>query len=90
MSRRFDQSSVIELVKRTLEEFSMVKPGDKIIVGVSGGPDSTALLSILCSLAPQYTLEIVVAHVNHNLRKTASHDRDFVSRMASIDRKSVV
>lgn len=84
MSRRFDQSSVIELVKRTLEEFSMVKPGDKIIVGVSGGPDSTALLSILCSLAPQYTLELVVAHVNHNLRKTASHDRDFVSRMASI------
>ncbi|MGD9818185.1 MAG: tRNA lysidine(34) synthetase TilS [Desulfomonilaceae bacterium] len=84
MSRRFDQFSVIEFVKRTLEEFSMVKPGDKIIVGVSGGPDSTALLSILSSLAPQYSLELVVAHVNHNLRRTASHDRDFVAKMASI------
>lgn len=51
--------------------------GSKIIVGVSGGPDSVCLLDILVNLAPKYDFELHIAHVNYGLRGKDS-DKDEV------------
>lgn len=55
----------------------------KIIVGVSGGPDSTCLLDVLAKLAPKYGFQLHVAHVNYNLRgKNSIEDEKFVRELA--------
>lgn len=55
----------------------------KIVVAVSGGPDSVCLLDILNQLKDKYTLELIVAHVNYNLRgKDSTADEKFVLNLA--------
>lgn len=57
-------------------------PGDRILIAVSGGPDSVALLSVLVSLAPAWNLTLRVAHINHGLRgEEAEADARFVSAL---------
>ncbi len=46
-----------------------LKDEDSVVVGVSGGPDSMALLSILLELKKEINLNIICAHINHNVRK---------------------
>ena len=53
----------------------MTRPGERLLIGVSGGPDSMALLHLLARLAPQLALGLGVAHLNHGLRGAAA-DRD--------------
>jgi len=48
---------------------------DKIVVGVSGGPDSMALLDILKDLRDEYNLFLVCAHVNHNKRPESEQEK---------------
>ena len=56
-----------------------LKYGDTIVVGVSGGPDSMALLHILMRLKTALDLQIIVAHVNHNTgRKGQLEEQKFV------------
>ena len=43
-------------------------PGDRVLVAVSGGPDSVALLHLLVRLAPELGLDLGVAHFDHGLR----------------------
>ena len=50
----------------------------KIVVGVSGGPDSMFLLHVLQTFQKQYNLELIVAHVNHNLRTESENEYQFV------------
>lgn len=69
---------VLKTVKRTVAEFQMFAGGDAVLVGVSGGPDSMALLSILNELAPEYALKLAVAHLNHSLRPEADAEAAFV------------
>jgi tRNA(Ile)-lysidine synthase len=61
----------------------MLAPKDRVLVGVSGGPDSVALLHALVDIAPAYALELAVAHVHHGLRGAdADCDAAFVARLA--------
>ncbi len=53
--------------------------GDTVIVAVSGGADSVCLLHLLCKL--DWNLNIICAHVNHNLRETAKRDELFVKNL---------
>jgi len=55
-----------------------VPSGSRILVAVSGGPDSVALAHFL--LSQPYPL--VIGHVDHQMRKGSAHDADFVCRMA--------
>lgn len=52
--------------------------GEKIVVGVSGGPDSMALLSILVDFRKKIDLSLVVAHVNHNVRRESAKEAKFL------------
>ena len=62
-------------MRRTLARFDMLSPGDRVLVGVSGGVDSMTLLHLLHQMAPELGIDISVAHLNHGLRG-ASADRD--------------
>ncbi len=77
----------VMLTKKVLSTISshfMVDKGDRVLVAVSGGVDSVVMLDILCKLAPQYQLELVLAHLDHQLRGEASrHDALFVKQLAS-------
>lgn len=57
-----------------------IKYGDAVVAGVSGGPDSMALLHVLIRLKKALDLEVVVAHVNHNTGRPGQiEDQKFVS-----------
>lgn len=60
----------------------MLKKGDSVLVAVSGGPDSVALLMCLRHLAAEYRLRLHVFHLNHRLRGTAISDEEFVRCLA--------
>ncbi len=58
--------------------------GDKVVVAVSGGPDSMALLDVLLQLKDRLGIKLHVAHLNHRLRGTQSDaDAEFVRQLAS-------
>lgn len=63
----------------------LIENGDKIILGVSGGPDSICMLNILnqMSTTGKVDFEIVVAHVNHGLRQNAILDENFVTEFCN-------
>lgn len=54
--------------KNTIQKQSLVKKNDTVILGVSGGADSMALLHLFYEIAHEYSLKIVVAHVNYQTR----------------------
>jgi len=67
----------------TIKKYGLLKKGDRIAVGVSGGADSVALLCYLISVSDEYQLELVVCHLNHNLRGDESkRDEEFVRALA--------
>ncbi|SHG43925.1 tRNA(Ile)-lysidine synthase [Thermosyntropha lipolytica DSM 11003] len=53
-------------------------PGEKVILALSGGPDSMALLSVLRELADKIGFMIIAAHLNHGLREEADEEARFV------------
>ncbi|HNQ65535.1 MAG TPA: tRNA lysidine(34) synthetase TilS [Smithella sp.] len=74
---------MIKKVKQTIEKFDLLKKGERVVVAVSGGPDSTACLTVLASIAGDMDLELIVAHFNHGLRgKESDRDEQFARRLA--------
>jgi len=53
---------------RTIERFRMLQPGDKVLVGVSSGPDSVVLLHLLHTLAERFSIHLGTAHLDHGMR----------------------
>ncbi len=74
--------SVLKKVARTIHEHQLLYEGDTVIVAVSGGADSVALLDFLVSLK-DLKLNLIVAHLNHCLRGAESDgDAAFVADLA--------
>ncbi len=59
-----------------MEQHRMLASGNKILLGLSGGADSVALLCLLCDLLGQEA-ELVAVHVHHGLRENACRDEAF-------------
>ncbi len=55
-------------IKKTISKYGMVAPGDRIVVAVSGGPDSVCLLDILLQMKDELGVDLMVAHFDHGLR----------------------
>jgi tRNA(Ile)-lysidine synthase len=66
----------------TIKKHNLIKRGDRIIVGVSGGPDSVALILLLAAISKEFSLKLHIAHLDHGLRPSSSKDRIFVENMA--------
>lgn len=73
-----------EKVLKTIIENKLIESGDKIVLGVSGGPDSISMLSILNDIRNDKNIkldfEINVAHINHMIRKEAKEDEEYVKQ----------
>ncbi|HEV2439028.1 MAG TPA: tRNA lysidine(34) synthetase TilS [bacterium] len=69
-------------VRETIRRHGMLAGGERVVVAVSGGPDSTALLSVLAALREELRLDLHVAHLNHGLRPEAGCDAAAVAQTA--------
>jgi tRNA(Ile)-lysidine synthase len=77
------KSSLHNRVLDTIERHSMVRSGDRIGIGVSGGADSVALLRLLAELHAGLGVKLFVLHFHHQLRGAdADEDEMFVARLA--------
>jgi tRNA(Ile)-lysidine synthase len=75
----------MDMAISTIENFLQTlvfQPGGKILAAVSGGADSVAMLHILCTLRQALNLEIICAHINHQLRdKESDEDEQFTAKL---------
>ncbi|MFA0761578.1 MAG: hypothetical protein HZLCBSQH_001687 [Candidatus Fervidibacterota bacterium] len=66
-------------VRVAIEQFDLLRAGETIVVGVSGGPDSLTLLHVLWRLQKEFDWQLIAAHLNHALRGAdADADEAFV------------
>ena len=71
-------NTITDKIKKAIHSFSMLKEGDTVLVGFSGGKDSVVLLHVLNSLAAEYKISVTALHVNHNIRgEEAKRDLHF-------------
>ena len=71
---------MFDKVLNTIRKYNLIENGDKIVLGVSGGPDSMAMLNILNTIKNEGIIkfDFVVAHINHCLRENAKLDEEYV------------
>lgn len=70
-------------VEAFVERHSLLQSGDRVLVAVSGGPDSVALLHVLTRMCTDWQLTLHVTHVDHGLRADARGDAAFVKQMGT-------
>lgn len=68
---------IFNKVLSSVKKHNLIEDGDKIVVGVSGGPDSIALIHILNKLRESMDIKLYVAHLNHQLRGINSQEDAF-------------
>jgi tRNA(Ile)-lysidine synthase len=71
-------TSLVERVRDTIRRHGMLRGGEVVLVAVSGGPDSVALVDLLCALRGPLGLTLSAVHVHHGLRPEADAEADAV------------
>src|SRR2546430_15016574 len=74
---------VLETVRATLRRHAMLTGGEHVVIGVSGGADSTALPAVLTSLTSAYRLRLSALHVDHRLRPESWRDAAHVQALGA-------
>jgi len=77
-------NDMIRTFEKNLIEHHLLRKGERIVIGVSGGIDSMVLLDLLYRLSKPWRLEVAVAHVNHGLRGKASDADEALVRRVSL------
>ena len=72
------KATLLQSVESLIKEYGLFDPAARILIGVSGGPDSMALLSLLSDLSPQWNLKLRVLYCHHGLRAAADEEEAFV------------
>ncbi len=75
--------SVVSDLDHFIARYDLIPDGERVIVGVSGGPDSLALLHVLARLAPAHGWHIHAAYLHHGLRPEADEEAIFVGEVAA-------
>jgi tRNA(Ile)-lysidine synthase len=73
---------MLDQVKKTIKQYQMLTPGDRVLVAVSGGVDSVVLLYALRELQKSEKLSLAVAHFDHAIRTDSAADAEFVKKLA--------
>jgi len=81
--RKNPSEALVPRVRTALEQRCGILPGQRLLVGVSGGSDSIALLHLLLELIPSLKIRIEIGHFDHRLREGSTADRDFVEKFGS-------
>lgn len=83
MIRKYRRTKIMEQrVKAYIQNHHMLKKGEKIVVGVSGGADSVCLLFLLLNWRKEWDLKLQVVHVHHGLRGIqADADEQYVRKL---------
>ena len=76
--------SLVKKIQENISRYELFERGSKIILGVSGGPDSVCLLDALHTLKKKYELELIIAHVNYGLRGKDSEKDEKLARDLAI------
>lgn len=72
----------LEKIENYIRQYHMIEKGDRIVIGVSGGADSVCLLMALCSLQEKLGFQVLICHVNHELRgEEAAQDEAYVEML---------
>jgi len=70
-------------ILQTIKKYNLIKSGDSIVIGVSGGPDSICLLHVLNELKQELNFKIYVAHINHMIREEADLETEYVKEFCN-------
>ncbi|MDF1545918.1 MAG: tRNA lysidine(34) synthetase TilS, partial [bacterium] len=63
---------MLDRVLKQIRKNRLIEPGQRLLVALSGGPDSVALLRLLCSIKEEWRLKVAAVHINHLIREGAS------------------
>jgi len=82
--RESSSETVLRKAREAIAQYRMVEADGKVLVAVSGGADSVALLHVLLNLREELGISLHVAHLNHGIRgKAADKDEEFVRDLAA-------
>ena len=77
---KWGENMLEDKVLDTITKYNMIQDNDKVVIGVSGGPDSMTLLNILNNLKEKLNIKIYVAHINHMIREEADDETEYVKQ----------
>jgi tRNA(Ile)-lysidine synthase len=69
--------------KDTIEKYGLLKKKDKLLLGISGGPDSVCMFYQFLQIKKEYKLSLVCAHFNHGLREESEEEEKFVKNICN-------
>lgn len=72
---------ILVKTKEFIKKYHMISEGDGVLVGLSGGADSVALLYVLLAIREELALNIVALHIHHGIRKEAQEDVIFCQKL---------
>lgn len=76
------QTALEKKVLKTIEEHNLIRPGQHIVLGLSGGPDSVCLFHVLLKLGQERNWTVHAVHVNHKLRPGAAEaDQNYTQEL---------
>jgi tRNA(Ile)-lysidine synthase len=73
---------IFENITKYITKNNLIKENDRIVIGLSGGPDSVFLLHTLIALQKKYNLTLIAAHLNHEWRPEADDEEEFCRILA--------
>jgi tRNA(Ile)-lysidine synthase len=82
-SKNKAEKKILRTVRHTIAVHRMLAAGDALLIAVSGGMDSVAMVHVLRTLAVDFSIRLAIAHLNHGLRhEDSDRDADFVAELA--------
>lgn len=83
--------SLLNKFQEFIKNNSLVNSGEKILLSISGGPDSLTMLDLFNRIKDDYSLKLVVFHLNHQFRREAAAEAEFVRNFcAKLGIKSII
>ena len=75
---------LVQHIRETVERERLLLPGDIVVLGISGGPDSLCMLHVLRQLAGDYRVALHAAHLHHGIRgREADEDARYVAEICA-------